>query len=107
MKVVNFKLQTKTEFTVQDYFDLAAKLRPELEEIDGFISVERFSSLYQEGKFVSISFWRDEEALKRWREHQQHLQAQQKGRGEIFKDYRIKVAKVIRDYGMTNRKEAP
>ena len=107
MYVVIFEVQPKTELAVQDYFDLAAKLRPELEEIDGFISVERFSSLYQEGKFVSISFWRDEEALKRWREHQQHQQAQQKGRGEIFQDYRIRVAEVIRDYGKTKRKEVP
>ena len=81
--------------------------KTELEEIDGFISVERFSSLSDEEKFLSISYWRDEKSLKQWREHHQHRKAQEKGRGEIFKDYRIKVAKVIRDYGMTNRKEAP
>ena len=107
MYAVIFEVQPKTELSAQDYFDLAAELRPELEAIEGFISVERFSSLSDEGKFLSISFWRDEESLMRWREHHQHRQAQQKGRGEIFKDYRIIVAKVIRDYGITNRKEAP
>ena len=86
---------------------MAAELRTELEEIDGFISVEWFSSLSDEEKFLSISFWRDEKALKQWREQHQHRKAQKKGRGEIFKDYRIIVAKVIRDYGITNRKEAP
>ncbi len=107
MYAVIFEVQPKTKLAAQDYFDLAAELRPELEAIDGFISVERFSSLSDEGKLLSISFWSDEEALNQWREHHQHRQAQQKGRGEIFKDYRIRVAKVIRDYGMTNRKEAP
>ena len=107
MYVVIFEVQPKTELAAQDYFDLAAELRTELEEIDGFISVERFSSLSDEEKFLSISFWRDEKALKQWREHHQHRKAQQKGRREIFEDYRIIVAKVIRDYGITNRKEAP
>jgi len=102
MYAVIFEVQPKTELAAQDYFDLAAELRTELEEIDGFISVERFSSLSDEEKFLSISFWRDEKALKQWREHHQHRKAQQKGRGEIFKDYRIIVAKVIRDYGITN-----
>ena len=107
MYAVIFEVLPKTELAAQDYFDLAAELRTELEEIDGFISVERFSSLSDEKKFLSISFWRDEKSLKQWREHHQHRQAQQKGRGVIFKDYRIRVAKIIRDYGMTNRKEAP
>ena len=107
MYAVIFEVLPKTELTAQDYFDLAAVLRTELEEIDGFISVERFSSLSDEEKFLSISFWRDEKALKQWREHHQHRKAQKKGRGEIFKDFRIIVAKVIRDYGITNRKEAP
>ena len=91
------------------YIEIVEKRRrrTELEEIDGFISVERFSSLSNENTFLSISFWRDEKALKHWREHHKHQKAQQKGRGEIFKDYRIIVAKVIRDYGITNRKEAP
>ena len=107
MYAVIFEVQPKTELATQAYFDLAAELRTELEEIDGFISVERFSSLSDEKKFLSISFWRDENSLKQWREHHQHRKAQQKGSGEYFKDYRIIVAKVIRDYGITNRKEAP
>jgi len=107
MYAVIFEVQPKTELAAQDYFDLAAELRTELEEIDGFISVERFSSLSDEEKFLSISFWRDEKALKQWREHLHLRISQLKGRGEIFKDYRIIVAKVIRDYGITNRKEAP
>ena len=107
MYAVIFEVQPKTELAAQYYFDLAAELRAELEEIDGFISVERFSSLSDKEKFLSISLWRDEEALKQWRGHHLHRKAQQKGRGEIFKNYRIIVAKVIRDYGITNRKEAP
>jgi heme-degrading monooxygenase HmoA len=107
MYAVIFEVHPKTKLAAQEYFDLAAELRTELEEIDGFISVERFSSLSDKDKFLSISFWRDEKALKQWREQHQHRKAQEKGRGEIFKDYRIIVAKVIRDYGITNRKEAP
>ena len=107
MYAVIFEVHPKTKLAAQEYFDLAAELRTELEEIDGFISVERFSSLSDEDKFLSISFWRDEKALKQWREQHQHRKDQEKGRGEIFKDYRIIVAKVIRDYGITNRKEAP
>ena len=107
MYAVIFEVHPKTKLAAQEYFDLAAELRTELEEIDGFISVERFSSLSDEEKFLSISFWRDEKALKQWREQHQHRKVQKKGRGEIFKDYRIIVAKVIRDYGITNRKEAP
>ncbi len=107
MYAVIFEVQPKTELAAQAYFDLAAELQIELEEIDGFISVERFSSLSDKKKNLSISFWRDEKSMKQWREHHQHRKAQQNGRREIFKDYRIIVAKVIRDYGITNRKEAP
>lgn len=84
----------------QDYFDLAASLRPELEKIDGFISVERFESLAHKGKYVSLSFWRDEAAVKAWKAHAEHKVAQQQGKNEIFSDYRIRVAEVLRDYGM-------
>lgn len=84
----------------QDYFDLAASLRPELEKIDGFISVERFESLAHKGKYVSLSFWRDEAAVKAWKAHAEHKAAQQQGKNEIFSDYRIRVAEVLRDYGM-------
>lgn len=92
---------------VQDYLDLAARLRPELEKIDGFISIERFQSLTHEGKILSLSFWRDEEAIARWRAHQQHYEAQLSGRGGIFRDYRLRVAAVVRDYGLDQRADAP
>jgi heme-degrading monooxygenase HmoA len=85
------------------YFDLAAELRPELEKIDGFISVERFESLTNKGKFVSLSFWRDDEAVKRWHAQQNHLKAQQEGKQQVFKDFRIRVAEVIRDYSLKDR----
>ena len=91
----------------QDYLDLAASLKPELEKMDGFISIERFASLTQEGKILSLSIWRDEEAVKRWRNLERHRAAQVKGRGGIFADYRLRVASVIRDYGMSDRDEAP
>jgi len=91
----------------QDYFSLAAALAPELAKIDGFISVERFESLTQKGKFLSLSFWRDEAAVAAWRSLERHRGAQQAGRGGIFADYRLRVASVVRDYGMTRRAEAP
>ena len=91
----------------QEYLELAAQLRPELEKIDGFISVERFASLTNEGKLLSLSFWRDEEAVARWRRHEQHREAQRAGRGGIFKNYRLRVAAVVRDYGLKDRAEAP
>ena len=91
----------------QDYLDLAAALRPELEKIDGFVSIERFASLTKPGKILSLSFWRDEAAIVRWRQHEQHHRAQWQGRGGIFADYRLRVASVVRDYGMFERAEAP
>ena len=93
--------------SAQEYFDLATELRPELEKIAGFISVARFSSLNNEGKYLSVSFWRDEKALNQWRKHLGHREAQKKGLKEIFLNYRIRVAEVIRDYGKDDRKEAP
>lgn len=87
------------------YFDLAARLKTELEKIDGFITVERFESLVNEGKYVSLSFWRDEEAVVRWREHAEHRLAQARGKNEIFSDFRIRVAEVIRDYTLADRKD--
>ena len=91
----------------QQYLDLAASLRPDLEKMDGFISIERFESLTNEGKILSLSVWRDEEAVKRWRQFERHRTAQAKGRAGIFADYRLRVASVIRDYGMFERGEAP
>jgi len=90
-----------------EYFELAASLRGDLERINGFISIERFQSLVTPGKFVSISFWRDEEAIAQWRRLESHRSAQNKGRAGIFADYRLRVATVVRDYGMTQRTEAP
>ena len=91
----------------QEYLDIAASLRPALEKIDGFISIERFESLTSQGKILSLSIWRDEEAVRRWREFEGHRLAQAKGRGGIFADYRLRVASVIRDYGMFERGQAP
>jgi len=91
----------------QEYLDLAAELRPALEKMDGFISIERFASLANEDKILSLSVWRDEDAVKRWRQLEGHRAAQAKGRGGIFADYRLRVASVIRDYGMSERGEAP
>lgn len=91
----------------QHYLDLAAALRPLLSEVDGFISVERFESLTQPGKLLSLSLWRDEEALAAWRRVDAHRAAQRRGRAGVFSDYRLRVAGVIRDYGMHDRAEAP
>ena len=89
----------------QHYLDLAAELRPELERIDGFISVERFQSITDPGKMLSLSFWRDEAALAAWRNHAGHRRTQVKGRAGIFQDYRLRLAGVMRDYGMHDRRE--
>jgi heme-degrading monooxygenase HmoA len=89
------------------YFDLAAALKPDLERVDGFISVERFQSLTTPGKYLSVSFWRDEEAVKAWRNFPDHRAAQAAGRSGTFADYRLRVAAVLRDYGMRERAEAP
>ena len=91
----------------QEYLDLAESLRPALEKMDGFISIERFESLTNQGKVLSLSIWRDDEAVKRWRQFEGHRMAQAKGRGGVFADYRLRVAAVIRDYGMFEREQAP
>ena len=89
------------------YLDIATQLRPELECIDGFLSIERFQSLSDETKILSLSFWRDEAAVSAWRNTEHHRSAQQAGRGGVFRDYRLRVADVLRDYGMKERSEAP
>ncbi|RUU54182.1 antibiotic biosynthesis monooxygenase [Mesorhizobium sp. M2C.T.Ca.TU.002.02.1.1] len=89
------------------YLGIAANLKPLLESIDGFISVERFQSLTDPKRVLSLSFWRDEEAVKAWRNTEEHRQAQQAGRGGIFAGYRLRIAHVLRDYGMTERAGAP
>ena len=91
----------------QDYLDAGARLGPKLTEMDGFISIERFASLSQPGKILSLSFWRDEAAVAGWRNFAMHREIQRKGREYIFQDYRLRVAAVVRDYGMFERAEAP
>jgi heme-degrading monooxygenase HmoA len=89
------------------YLDTAAGLKPLLEAIDGFLSIERFESLATPGRYLSLSFWRDEAAVAPWRNTAEHRQAQAAGRAGILRDYRLRVATVIRDYGLTRRAEAP
>lgn len=91
----------------QAYLDAAAMLRPHLEQIDGFLSIERFESLSQPGKILSLSYWRDEEAVQQWRNLEVHRRVQSAGRQTIFADYRLRVAQVIRDYGLHDRAQAP
>lgn len=91
----------------QQYLDLAAALKKELGEIDGFISVERFQSLSDPGKMLSLSFFHDEAAVMQWRNTAAHRATQRRGRSDVFSDYRLRVAHVARDYGMINRDEAP
>jgi heme-degrading monooxygenase HmoA len=91
----------------QTYLDIAATLKPELERIDGFLSIERFQSLVDDTKLLSLSFWRDEAAVAAWRNVEHHRSAQQAGRHGVFRDYRLRVAHVLRDYGMDERAEAP
>lgn len=91
----------------QHYLDLAMALKPQLEQIDGFISIERFQSLSQPDKILSLSFWRDEEAVKQWRNLPEHRATQKLGREGVFADYRLRVAAVIRDYGLDVREQAP
>ena len=89
------------------YLDVAARLRPLLADIDGFLSIERFQSLTTPGKILSLSFWRDEEAVRQWRNLPQHREGQRAGRESIFEDYRLRVAQVVRDYGKNERGQAP
>lgn len=91
----------------QAYLDHAAVLKPMLERMDGFISVERFQSLADPGRLLSLSFWRDEAAVRRWREMERHRQAQAAGRAGLFADYRLRVAHVVRDYGLNDREQVP
>lgn len=89
------------------YLEHAARLRPLLEQMEGFISVERFQSLTHPNKLVSLSFWRDEAAVRAWREQAEHRETQAAGRAGIFDDYRLRVATVVRDYGLYERDQAP
>ncbi|VWX60407.1 Heme-degrading monooxygenase HmoA [Burkholderiales bacterium 8X] len=91
----------------ETYLQMAAALREELLQMDGFISIDRFESLYEPGKMLSLSFWRDEASLARWRELDSHRRAQKAGRGGVFFDYRLRIAGVVRDYGLHARDQAP
>jgi len=92
---------------LRDYLDIAADLRADLDRVDGFLSVERFESLTNPGRYLSLSFFRDEEAVRRWRALASHRGAQAAGRGGMFTDYRVRVAQVLRDYGLSDRDGAP
>lgn len=98
---------TPAEGKTDAYLAMAAKMRPLVEEVEGFISVERFESLTTPGKLLSVSFFEDEAALDRWRRLEEHRQAQAAGRGSLFADYRLRVVQVLRDYGMSEREAAP
>jgi heme-degrading monooxygenase HmoA len=98
---------TPHEGRFADYKALAEGLADDVRDFDGFISIERFESISNKGKFVSLSFWRDEEAVRNWRNVQKHREAQKKGRGSIFKSYRLRIAEVRRDYTMDERAQAP
>lgn len=107
MIAVIFEVEPASEAKKMEYLSIAAELRPLLEQMDGFISIERFQSLANPGKILSLSFWRDEESIQKWRNMELHRLAQAKGRSDIFSDYRLRIAGVIRDYGLFNRTEAP
>ncbi|WP_019562701.1 MULTISPECIES: antibiotic biosynthesis monooxygenase [unclassified Thioalkalivibrio] len=106
MIAVIFEVEPHAE-RKQDYLDAAASLREHLKDVDGFLSIERFESLSQPGKVLSLSFWRDEAAVREWRNLEEHRQVQAAGRGGIFANYRLRVAEVVRDYGMQDRDQAP
>ncbi|MEC4087810.1 antibiotic biosynthesis monooxygenase [Pseudoalteromonas rubra] len=91
----------------QAYLDIAADLKPSLQNIDGFISIERYQSLNDPERLLSLSFWRDEAAVLQWRMQEEHRAAQQQGRQRMFQHYRIRVAQVMRDYGSQDREQAP
>jgi heme-degrading monooxygenase HmoA len=98
---------TPAEGRFADYKALAEGLGDEVRKFDGFVSIERFQSISDQGKFVSLSFWRDEDAVRRWRNVMQHREAQKQGRAGIFESYRLRIASVVRDYGMDRRDQVP
>ncbi len=103
---VIFELEPRPDAAPR-YFELAAALKADLASIDGFVSVERFESLANPGRYLSLSFWRDEAAVRTWRCHGMHREAQQEGRSAVLASYRLRVATVVRDYGMLARDETP
>lgn len=106
MIAVIFEAEMSAE-TQAEYLNWAAELRPLLAEIDGFLSIERFQSLSTPGRLLSLSFWRDEAAVAKWRALPEHRRAQAAGRNHVFTGYRLRIAEVLRDYGMNDRAEAP
>ncbi|EPJ43505.1 MAG: antibiotic biosynthesis monooxygenase family protein 1 [Osedax symbiont Rs2] len=106
MIAVIFELTPKLRHR-EEYFQLAASLKQSLASVDGFISIERFQSLADQDRYLSLSFWRDETAVQIWREQLCHRSAQQQGRDYIFADYRLRVANVLRDYSLENRQQVP
>ncbi len=106
MIVVIFEVRP-AEGRREEYLDMAAALREELERVDGFVRIERYESLAEPGKLLSLSFWRDEQAVEAWRNHAAHRRAQAAGRDGVFAGYRLRVAAVVRDYGMDERDGAP
>lgn len=105
MIAVIFELQA-ADGQRDTYLALAAELKPLLAQIDGFISIERFHSLADPARLLSLSFWRDEAAVQQWRNLEQHRAAQARGRGEVLVQYRLRVAEVVRDYGLERREQA-
>jgi heme-degrading monooxygenase HmoA len=106
MYAVIFEVEIKPEGK-EEYLKIASDLRNELNDIEGFISIERFQSLVNQKKLVSLSFWESEEAISNWRKNINHRMAQQKGRYKLFSDYRLRVAHIVRDYGINSREQAP
>ena len=109
MIAVIFEVWPRDEEHKQEYLDIAAQLRPQLNNIEGFISIERFESLSEPGKLLSLSFWRDEQAVLAWRQLGEHRAAQARGRADIFQNYRLRIVDLnqLRDYGMFEREQAP
>jgi heme-degrading monooxygenase HmoA len=107
MLAVIFEVEPHDEAATGRYLDAAAALRPALERIGGFISIERFQSLADPRRLLSLSYWRDEDAVRRWRTLEAHRSAQQLGREQVFAGYRLRVAQVLRDYGLHDRGQAP
>jgi heme-degrading monooxygenase HmoA len=106
MIAVIFEVEPR-EGRLETYLDIAEQLKPQLDQIDGFISVARFESIGQPGKYLSLSFWRDEKAIAEWRNLESHRRAQAAGRSGLFASYRLRIAQVVRDYGLEKRAEAP
>ena len=106
MFAVIFEVKPRTEGK-EEYLKIASELRKYLVNQDGFISIERFQSLSDDGKILSVLFWRDEAAIEKWRNNLEHRAAQKKGKKSLFHSYRIRVAEVLRDYSESDRNEAP